>query len=171
MENIQNQNSMTTEAPEVNTSASTEATTTPASTTPAPVRKMLPPGYLSTGSILDTEGIMIPEYVGRYAEELARLLEPMKVTTYQRTFLTGAKAANKKKVPYGIKKNCTIDMVVQAKKLVSRKKDPAPAVLLQMITAATNTVKDAETFQALYMHLDAIYGYMLEQERKSRLTE
>lgn len=70
--------------------------------------------------------------------------------------------ARKKKVPYGVKKNCTLGMVTQAKKLVHRKKDPAPRILVDMIQAATATVKDPDTFEALYMHLDAVYSYLLE---------
>lgn len=46
--------------------------------------------------------------------------------------------------------------------LAHRKKDPAPGVLVDMITSATATVKDPATFEALYMHLDAVYSYLLD---------
>lgn len=151
-----------------------QATTTaenPAATSGTPTQKMLPMGYLSSGSILDADGIIIPSYLGKYAKELAQMLAPMKSSTFQRTFLTGAKEASKKKVAYGAKKNCAMGMVTQAKKLAARKKEPAPAMLVQMMTAVTATVKDVATFEALYMHLDAIYSYMLEQEVEKGLTE
>lgn len=51
--------------------------------------------------------------------------------------------------------------MIQAMKLVNRKKDPAPSVLLDMMKLATATVVDDATFNTLYMHLDAVYTYML----------
>lgn len=45
-------------------------------------------------------------------------------------------------------------MIIAAKKLVSRKKDPVPRVLLDMINLATATVEDDATFEVLYMHLE-----------------
>ena len=75
--------------------------------------------------------------------------------------MTKAKEANKKKVPYSVKKNCAQGMVIAALKLVSRKQDPAPRVLLDMIRAATATVVDDSTFSVLYMYLDAVYTFML----------
>jgi len=121
----------------------------------------LPRGYLSDGSILDSDGVMRSEYVGEYARELAQSLKPLSVTIFQREFLSKAKEANKKKVPYSAKKNCALGMVIQAQKLTHRKTDPAPAVLLDMITAATATVTNPMTFEALYMHLDAVYSFMM----------
>ena len=137
-------------------------------TTPAPAPSeaststTLPEGYLADGSMVDADGALRPEYIGKYAQALAEKLKPLKATAYQAAFLKEAKEARKKKVPYGVKKNCTLGMVTQAKKLVHRKKDPAPCVLVDMIQAATATVKDPDTLEALYMHLDAIYSYMLE---------
>lgn len=122
----------------------------------------LAPGYLSEGSMVDVDGALRPEYIGLYAQALAEKLKPLKATAFQAAFLKEAKEARKKKVPYGVKKNCTLGMVTQAKKLVHRKKDPAPRILVDMIQAATATVKDPDTFEALYMHLDAVYSYLLE---------
>lgn len=122
----------------------------------------LPAGYLADGSMVDADGALRPEYIGGYAQDLAGKLSPLKASAFHTAFLKEAKEARKKKVLYGTKKNCVLGMVTQAKKLVHRKKDPAPGVLLEMITAATATVKDPGTFEALYMHLDAIYSYMLE---------
>lgn len=121
----------------------------------------LPAGYLSNGSMVDREGVMFPEYLEKYAQELAGMLKSISSSTFQRAFLTKAREVNKKKVPYSAKKNCAQGMMIAALKLVKRKKDPAPAVLLDMVKLATATVVDDATFNALYMHLDAIYTYKL----------
>lgn len=122
----------------------------------------MPEGYLADGSMTDTDGALRPEYIGKYAQALAGKLSPLKASAFHTAFLKEAKEARKKKVSYGTKKNCALGMVTQAKKLAHRKKDPAPGVLVDMITAATATVTDPYSFEALYMHLDAIYSYMLE---------
>jgi len=121
----------------------------------------LPAGYLSSGSMLDADGVILPEYLGEYAEKIAQALKPLSAATFLRTFITKAKEASKKKVPYSAQKNCAMGMVIQAKKLVYRKKDPAPAVLLDMVLAATASVTSSATFSALYLHLEAIYTALL----------
>ena len=136
-----------------------------ASTNPAasktPAEKMLPSGYLKDGALLDEEGVMRSEYISGYAEEIASALEGLPASTFYSSFLREGKGLRKKKTPYGAQKNCAMGMVTAAKKLVYRKKDPAPSILLEIVTAATATVKDPATFEALYMHLDAIYSNML----------
>lgn len=141
--------------------AETNTATAASPATKNPVPATLPSGYLASGSMVDADGVMLPEYLGEYAEKNAQSLEPLKASTFQRAFLTKAKEANKKKVPYSVKKNCTQGMTIAALKLVNRKKDPAPRVLLDMIRAATATVVDDATFDILYMHLDAIYTNLL----------
>lgn len=133
-----------------------------ANTNPVSPGTTLPDGYLVNGSMLDADGVMLPEYLGEYAEKNARSLKPLSASSFQRAFLAKAREANKKKVPYSAKKNCAQGMMIAALKQVSRKKDPAPRVLLDMIRAATATVVDDATFEALYMHLDAICTYMME---------
>ena len=152
----------TTETPEA-TASETPApdSTAPETTSEAPTSATLPAGYLTDGSMVDADGVMRSEYIGEYAQELAQRLKPLKASTFQRAFLTKAKEANKKKVPYSVKKNCAQGMVIAALKLVSRKQDPAPRVLLDMIRAATATVVDDSTFSVLYMYLDAVYTFML----------
>lgn len=122
----------------------------------------LPEGYLADGSMMDADGIMRAEYTGTYAEELAKKLKPMKASAFRGAFLREAKELRKKRTPYGAQKNCALGMVTEAKKLVHRKKDPAPALLVEMITAATGTVTSPATFDVLYKHLDAIYSELLE---------
>ena len=123
----------------------------------------LPEGYLFKMSLLDENGVMYPEYIGGHAQEMAKVLKPLKASTFHRAFLTGAKEARKKKVPYSTKKNCAQGMVLQAMKLVNRKKDPAPKILLDMMKLVTATVVDDATFEALYVHLDAIETYMISE--------
>lgn len=155
------------------TSPATEAATTPgaeSTTTTATGQAIqnaltganLPAGYLADGSMVDADGALRPEYIGKYAQALAGKLKPLPASTFYSAFLREAKALRKKKTPYGAQKNCALGMETQAKKLVRRKKDPAPGVLVEMITAATATVTDPATFEVLYMHLDAIYSNMLE---------
>lgn len=129
--------------------------------TGTPTPATLPAGYLNGGSMLDADGVMRSEYLNDYAEKLAQSLKPLSAATFQRAFLTKAKEASKKKVPYSTKKNCASGMVIQAKKLVYRKKDPAPAILLDAVLAATASVTDDATFSALCLHLEAIYTALL----------
>lgn len=179
---IENKKNTTTGEPvKEQAPASTEASTTAAPViiteqTPAiptkveppvyPVRhgiiiEGLPAGYLSSESLLDENGVMSPDYLEKYPEALAYGLKPLKASTFHRAFLTKAKEANKKKVPYSTKKNCAQGMVLQAMKLVNRKKDPAPKILLNMMKLVTATVVDDATFEALYVHLDAVYTFLL----------
>ncbi len=124
-------------------------------------RAALPDGYMSNGKMVDEDGVMLPEYLEQYPQTLAQILKPLSGATFQRVFLGKLKESNKKKVAYSVKKNCAQGLVIQAMKLVNRKKDPAPSVLLDMMKLATATVVDDATFNTLYMHLDAVYTYML----------
>lgn len=139
----------------------TSTTSTAASTPPAPTFRSLPAGYLANGSMLDADGIMRPEYLDKYAEELAKRLKPLSASSFRRAFLTKATEASKKKTPYSTKKNCAQGMVIQAMKLTARAKDPAPGVLLDMMKLAAASVKDPESFSAMYTHLEAICAYLL----------
>lgn len=150
--------STTTSAPSLSNSS---ATATGQGIQNALTGASLPEGYLAEGRMVEADGVMRAEYTGTYAEELAKKLKPLPASTFYSAFLREAKALRKKKTPYGAQKNCAMGMVTQAKKLSHRSKNPAPPALLEMITAATATVKDPATFEALYMHLDAIYSNML----------
>lgn len=151
------------------TATSENPTPAPDSTTPASTAAAedirndsgLPSGYLADGWT-DEQGILRREYVEKYAEEIAEKLKGMRASTYHLAFLSEAKTLRKKKTPYSQQKLCTMQMATAAKKLTSRKKDPAPAILLEVIKAATEAVVDSETFQMLYLHLDAIYSYLLD---------
>lgn len=147
--------------PDSTTTPADAKPTAPTQTADKPAAGTLPGGYLAGRSMVDDDGVMLPEYLDKFAQELAQKFKPLSATSFQRAFLTKAKEANKKKVPYSVKKNCAQGMVVQAMKLVNRKKDPAPAVLLDMVKLATATVADDATFNNLYMHLDAICTYMM----------
>lgn len=162
----------TTPAPEQITAttppapAMTTATTTaPASTTTTPASAKpgagLPANYCADGRLTDAEGVIRPEYIGETAEALAKGIRPLAASAFYTAFLKSCKDLRKKKVSYTAQKNAALGMVTQAKKLVYRKRDPAPAVLVDMIEAATATVKDPATFEALYMHLDAVYSCLL----------
>lgn len=154
----------TTPAPEQITKATppvsmtTTTTMAPASGTSA---AGLPENYCANGSLTDDEGVIRAEYIGETAEALAKALRPLTASAFYTAFLKSCKDLRKKKVSYTAQKNAALGMVTHAKKLVYRKRDPAPAVLVDMIEAATATVKDPATFEALYMHLDAVYSCLL----------
>jgi len=152
---------MTTSAPVAATASPTSQTATGQAIQNALTVATLPRGYLADGSMLDADGVMRPKYLGEYAEKLAQSLKPLSAASFQRGFLSKAKQANKKKVQYSTQKNCALGMVIQAKRLVLRKKDPAPAILLDIISAATASVTDTATFSALCLHLEAIYTALL----------
>lgn len=140
--------------------ASTTQTATRASAETAAAAS-LPENYCAGGSLTDAEGIIRPEYIGTSAEALAKALRPLTATAFNAAFLKNGKDLRKKKTAYAAQKNYVLSLSTQAKKLVYRKRDPAPTMLVEMIEAASATVKDPATFEALYMHLDAIYGYLL----------
>lgn len=139
--------------------ATPPATATANTETATPAR--LPENYCEGGRLTDEEGIIRPEYIGASAEALAKALSPLTATAFNAAFLKNGKDLRKKKTAYAAQKNYVLSLSTQAKKLVYRKRDPAPMVLVEMIEAASATVKDPATFEAMYMHLDAIYGYLL----------
>lgn len=128
------------------------------STAPAPSTG-LPDGYLDGGSMMDADGILRPEYLKEYAQQLAELLKPMKAAAFHKAFIKEPKKFQKPKASDGAKKLCAAGLAVEARTLVGCKK--APAVLLPLIEAVTDTVQDAATFDALCRHLAAIYSYLL----------
>lgn len=145
------------------TSTATPADAKPTAPTQIATAGTLPAGYLANGSMMDADGVMLPEYLEKYAQTLAQSLKPLSASSFQRAFLSKAKEVNKKKVPYSAKKNCAQGMVIAALKLVNRKKDPAPAVLLDMIRAVTASVVDDATFSVMFTHLDAVYTFLLTE--------
>lgn len=128
------------------------------STAPDP-STALPDGYLANGTMLDDNGILRPEYLKEYAQQIAELLRPMKASAFHKAFMKEPKKFQKPKVSDGAKKLCANGLAVEARTLVGLKK--APAVLLPLIEAATDTVRDADTFEALCRHLAAVYSYLL----------
>lgn len=128
------------------------------STTPDPSMG-LPVGYLDGGSMMDVDGILRPEYLKEYAQQVAELLRPMKASAFHKTFIKKLEKLQKPKVSDGAKKLCAAGLAVEARTLVGCRK--APAILLPMIEAVTDTVQDAATFDALYLHLKAVYSYLL----------
>ena len=146
------------------TTTSTAATETAAgekSVTETAVR--LPENYCADGRLTDGEGIIRAEYLEKTAEEIAQALRTLKASAFYSAFLKEAKDLRKKKVPYAAKKNYAQGLAIQAKKLVHRKREPAPGILVEMMQRVAATVTSAETFEAMYMHLDAVYSYLLEE--------
>lgn len=130
----------------------------------------LPDGYIK-GGFMETapdgkHRFLKREYVDRYAKELAAALTTrtpaMTAAAFRSAFLRDAKKLLRRGTPDGAKLTAVATMQVQATKLVSQNK--APAILYDMIAKAAPAVTDAETYQALYTHLDSIYTYMLQIE-------
>lgn len=146
------------------TTTSTAATETAAAekTSTEPTAR-LPENYCADGRLTDAEGIIRPEYLEKTAEEIAQALKSIKASAFYGAFLRDAKDLRKKKVPYAAKKNYAQGLAIQAKKLVYRKREPAPGMLVEMMQRVAATVTSAEAFEAMYMHLDAVYSYMLEE--------
>lgn len=146
------------------TTTSTAATETAAGEKPVTETAVrLPENYCADGRLTDGEGIIRAEYLEKTAEEIAQALKSMKALAFYGAFLRDAKDLRKKKVPYAAKKNYSQGLKTQAKKLVHRKREAAPGILVEMMQKLDETVTSAETYEAMYMHLDAVYSYMLAE--------
>lgn len=132
----------------------------------------LPDGYFADSFMETTPDgkhrFLKRDYVDRYAKELAATLTTgtptLTAAAFNSAFLRDAKKLLRGEHPDGAKLTAAATMQVQAVKLVAS--DKAPAILCDMIAAAAIAVTDAETFQALYTHLDAVYTYILQREPK-----
>jgi len=132
----------------------------------------LPVGYLVDG-FMDTtpdgkQRFLKRDYVDRFAKELAAALATgtpaLSAAAFRFTFLGGSRKLLRRDTPDGAKLTAAATMQVQAIKLVSQNK--APAILVDMIAKAVAAVTDAETFQSLHAHLDAVHIFMLQIERQ-----
>ena len=132
----------------------------------------LPDGYLSNGFMETTSDgkcrFLKRDYVDRFAKKLAFSLTSgtpaLSATAFRSAFLRDAKKLLRRGTPDGAKLTAVATMQVQAIKLVAQSK--APAVLVDMFAKLAPAVTDAETFQALHSHLDAVYTYMLQNQQQ-----
>ena len=139
---------------------------------PAAFTAKLPDGYIMEGFMeTSPDGkhrFLKRDYVDRYAKELAAALttgtHSLASADFKSAFLRDSKRLLRGEHPDGAKLTAAATMQVQAVKLVAS--DKAPAILCDMIAKTTAAVTDAETFQALYTHLDAVYTYILQREPK-----
>ena len=132
----------------------------------------LPTGYLDgDNGFMETDGAHhFPNaaYVDRFARDLATALSTgtpaMSAAAFRSAFLRDAKKKLRRGTPNGVKLTTVATMRVQAIKLVSQQK--APPILRDMIDKTATAVTNAETFEALYNHLDAVYSFMLLEQQK-----
>ena len=158
------------------TTPATETTGEPVNQAPAAqidsTLAKLPDGYIM-GGFMETapdgkHRFLKRDYVDHYAKELAAALTTgapaMTAAAFRSAFLRDAKKLLRRGTPDGAKLTSVATMEVQATKLVAQNK--APYVLYDMIAKAAPAVTDAETFHALYTHLDSIYTYMLLNQQQ-----
>lgn len=131
----------------------------------------LPADYLDQG-LMESDGkhrFLHRDYVDHFAKELAVSLTTgtpaLTASAFRSAFLRDAKKQLRRSVPDGAKLTAVATMQVQATKLVSQNK--APSILIDMFAKIVPAVTDAETFQALYTHLDSIYTYMLQNKQQN----
>lgn len=160
----------------VSTTPATETTVKPVNQAPAAqidsTLVKLPDGYIIGGFMEATPDgkhhFLKRDYVDRYAKELAATLTTgapvMTAAAFRSAFLRDAKKLLRRGTPDGAKLTAVATMQVQATKLVAQNK--APFLLYDMIAKVTPAVIDAETFHALYTHLDSIYTYMLQSQQQ-----
>ena len=129
----------------------------------------LPEGYME-GGFMETGGkhrFPKRDYIDRFPKELAISLTTgtpaLTAAAFRIAFLRDAKKLLRSSCE-GAKLSTAATMQVQAIKLVSQNK--APSILIDMFAAIIPAVTDAEAFNALYVHLDSIYTFMLQNQQR-----
>ena len=143
---------VTEQAPAVDTTSTTQATPV---TAPG-----LPDGYLSGGYYATTDKgdkYLRPEFVGSQARQLAAALDPLRPSDFN-ALLREMKKAKKKTLPFEARQTAAAEMLPKALTLVRRKK--APALLVKLIQANLEAIKNDADWSAYYRHLEAIGGYL-----------
>lgn len=142
---------VTEQAPAVDTTSTTQAT---------PTAPGLPDGYLSGGYYATTDKgdrYLRPELVGSQARQLAAALDPLRPSDFN-ALLREMKKAKKKTLPFEARQTAAAEMLPKALTLVRRKK--APALLVKLIQANLEAIKNDADWSAYYRHLEAIGGYL-----------
>lgn len=125
--------------------------------------KYLPKDYLSCGYHATTDkGVkyLRPEFVGEYAETMAKLLHEMKPTAFN-SLMREMKRCRRGTLPFEARLTAAAEMLPKAMALVHRKK--APILLVTFIKHNLDNIHDDADWTAFYRHLEAISAYMTAQ--------
>jgi len=130
-------------------------------TAPSPV--CLPAGYLASGYYDHTSnGIeyLRPEFVGEYAETMAKLLASMKFSDFN-ALLKILKRSKKSTLPFEARLTAALETLPKAMMFVHRKK--APLLLVTFIKHNIDNILDDDDWDAFYRHMEAIAAYMVAE--------
>ena len=137
-----------------------EQATNPASYVPG----FLPKDYLANGYHGTTdkgEKYLLPEFVGEYAETMAKLLADMKEADLNR-LLRSLRRNKKSSFPYPARKSAALELIPMAMALVNRKK--APICLLSFIKDNVDHIHSDEDWHYFLRHFEAVSAFHAAQK-------
>ena len=138
---------------------------TPASTPAADdVPGFLPKDYLAHGYLATTDKgakYVRPEFVGEYAETMAKLLADMTPSAFN-ALMREMKRSKKTALPFEARLTAVAEMLPKAMALVHRKK--APALLVSFIKDNLDHIQNDDDWYAYLRHLEAIAAFLTAQK-------
>lgn len=120
----------------------------------------LPPDYLANGYYAVSNGgieYLRSEFVGEYAEIMAKLLVDMKPSDFN-ALLKMLKRSKKSSLCFEARLTAAVELIPTAMVLVHRKK--APPLLVSFIKHNVDNIYDDDDWNAFYRHMEAIAAYM-----------
>jgi len=123
----------------------------------------LPKNYLSNGYTATTDKgakYLRPEFVGEYAEIMAKLLADMKPREFKK-LLKELKRSKKSTLPFEARQTAALELIPKAMALVYSKK--APPLLLSFIKDNVDHIHNDDDWNAFYRHLEAIFAYLTKR--------
>lgn len=124
---------------------------------------VLPAGYLATGYNATTEKgdhYMRPEYVRGYAMEIATALTGMKPSDFK-SFIRELKRNRKSTLPFEARQTALYELYPKAQALVNRRK--ASPLLIKLVEANIDAVRNNDDWNSMYRHFEAIAGYLSKE--------
>jgi len=123
----------------------------------------LPKDYLAHGYLATTDKgakYLRPEFVGEYAEIMAKLLADMKPREFKK-LLKELKRSKKTSLPFEARLTAALELIPKALALVYSKK--APPLLLSFIKDNVDHIHNDDDWNAFYRHLEAIFAYLTKR--------
>lgn len=124
----------------------------------------LPDGYLANGYHAVSEKghkYLRPEFVGDYAELIARNLSPMKAADFN-ALMREMKRSKKNTLPFEARLTAAAEMLPKALALVHRKK--APALLVSFIKDNLDHIQNDDDWTYFYRHASAVGSFLVAME-------